>query len=298
MQYTEGDAMTPVIEARGLTKSYGRHAVLRGVDLAVDGGVVALLGANGAGKSTLLSILTTLERADGGAARVLGIDVARHPAEVRRRIRVTSQAASIDELLTGRENLVMLARLLGVPARAARARAAELLERLDLEDPADRLAGRYSGGMRRRLDLAASLVDRPEVLFLDEPTTGLDPVSRARLWDDVRALAADGTTVLLTTQMLDEAEALADRIAVLRGGRIVAEGTAQELAAHVGGATVVLLDAAGRVVRTLEGDGSASAVGRALASIAPAERALRVEVRAPSLDDAFAALVRDEEVAA
>lgn len=290
--------MGAIIEIEGLTKSYGRSAVLRAVDLRVDGGVVALLGANGAGKSTLLSILTTLERADGGVARVLGIDVARHPSLVRRRIRVTSQAASIDDLLTGRENLVMLARLLGLPTRAARARASELLERLDLEDAADRRVGRYSGGMRRRLDLAASLVDRPEVLFLDEPTTGLDPVSRARLWDDVRALAADGTTVLLTTQMLDEAEALADRIAVLRDGRIFAEGTARELAARVGGETAVLVDAAGRVVRALETDSSAGSLGSALAALAPAEHGLRVELRSPTLDDAFAAIVRREEAAA
>ncbi|WP_404311599.1 ATP-binding cassette domain-containing protein [Agrococcus terreus] len=294
--------MDPVIEAEGLTKSYGDTPVLRGVDLRIDGGVVALLGANGAGKSTLVSILTTLERADGGRARVLGVDVRDDPAGARRRIRITSQAASVDELLTGRENLVMLGRLLGLGRADARRRAVALLAQLGLDDAGDRLVGRYSGGMRRRLDLAASLIDRPEVLFLDEPSTGLDPVSRARLWDDVRALAAAGTTVLLTTQMLDEAEALAGRVLILRGGRIVADGTARELADRVGGERIVLLDDEGTVVRELGADageaGSAGAVAAALAALPPAERRLRVELRRPTLDDAFAALAHDAAVAA
>ncbi|WIY83455.1 ATP-binding cassette domain-containing protein [Propionimicrobium sp. PCR01-08-3] len=289
--------MTDAIEVVGLTKAY-REPVLTGLDLTVRKGVVALLGANGAGKTTLISILTTLIRPDAGTARICGADVVRDAVEVRRRIAVTGQQTTLDDMLTGRENLVMLGRLLGL-GRSAGGRADELIDRFGLMDAASRVVSTYSGGMRRRLDLAASLVSRPTVLFLDEPTTGLDPTSRRLVWNDVRALAAGGTTVLLTTQMLDEAEALADRIVVLRRGRLVADGTASELAALVGGQRLVLSDAEGRQVRSIETDGSAASVGAAVAALGDEERQLHINLRQPSLDDAFVALTAgDREVAA
>lgn len=289
--------MTDAIEVVGLTKAY-REPVLTGLDLTVRKGVVALLGANGAGKTTLISILTTLIRPDAGMARICGADVVRDAVEVRRRIAVTGQQTTLDDMLTGRENLVMLGRLLGL-GRSAGHRADELIDRFGLMDAASRVVSTYSGGMRRRLDLAASLVSRPAVLFLDEPTTGLDPTSRRLVWNDVRALAAGGTTVLLTTQMLDEAEVLADRIVVLRRGRLVADGTASELAAFVGGQRLVLSDAEGRQVRSIETDGSAASVGAAVAALGDEERQLHINLRQPSLDDAFVALTAgDREVAA
>ncbi|GAB3816467.1 daunorubicin resistance protein DrrA family ABC transporter ATP-binding protein [Tessaracoccus terricola] len=282
--------MAPTIEATGLGKSYGRETVLADLDLSIDGGVVALLGPNGAGKTTLVSILTTLVRPDHGTARVLGRDVVREAAAVRALIRVTGQSNSLDELLTGRENLVLLGRLLGLGSRARR-RADELLERLDLTAAGNRAVRSYSGGMRRRVDLAASLIAPTGVLFLDEPTTGLDPTSRARVWEDVRALAAGGTTVLLTTQTLDEAEALADRITVLQHGRVVADGTAAELTAAVGGMNLVVLDAAGTELGRAETDGTPASVATALAGLAvDTPTGTRVELRSPSLDDAFTAI--------
>lgn len=297
--------MAPTIEVHGLAKQYGKERVLDALDLSVDGGVLALLGPNGAGKTTLVSILTTLVRPDAGHARVLGHDVVRDAAAVRRLMRITGQASSLDELLTGRENLVLLGRLLGL-GRRAKPRADELLERLDLTAAGGRAVRGYSGGMRRRIDLAASLIAPAEVLFLDEPTTGLDPTSRARVWEDVRQLASDGTAVLLTTQTLDEAEALADRITVLNHGRIVADGTADELTALVGGQTVVLLDAAGVVIGRSETDGTPASVARALTELDPthgdgsAAVGTRIELRSPTLDDAFAAITARprEEVAA
>lgn len=214
--------MSATIELTGLTKRYGEHAVLDSLSLEISGGIFALLGPNGTGKTTLVSILTTLLRPDSGSARVLGRDVVGDPAAVRRLIGATGQYASIDENLTARENLVMVARLIGIGRAAARDRAAELLHTFDLTAAGDRRVSGFSGGMRRRVDLAASLVRTPAVLFLDEPTTGLDPTSRAQLWDDIAGLAAEGCSILLTTQMLDEAEALADRVAILQGGGIVA----------------------------------------------------------------------------
>ena len=219
---------TPAIEIAGLTKSYGDHAVLRGVGLHVSPGtIVALLGSNGAGKTTAVRILSTLLRADGGAAAVNGCDVATQPAKVRESISLTGQFAAVDEVLTGRENLVLVAQLrhLERPGQIAD----DLLARFELTDAAGRRAATYSGGMRRRLDLAMSLVGDPPVLFLDEPTTGLDPQSRIGVWKTVRELAGQGTTVLLTTQHLDEAENLADRVAILHQGRIIANGTLAEL---------------------------------------------------------------------
>ena len=284
--------MIPTIEIDGLVKHYGERTVLSGVSLDIDGGVFALLGPNGSGKTTLVSILTTLLRPDGGTARVLGHDILAEQREVRRRISATGQYATVDEQLTGRENLVMVARLLGLSPADARTRAAELLAEFELEEAADRRVSGYSGGMRRRIDLAASLVERPAVLFLDEPTTGLDPVSRQSLWAGVAALARAGSCVFLTTQMLDEAEALAERIAVLHDGRIVADGTAASLTALVGGETAVLCDANGEEVRALDVDGTAAGLARALAGLGEQERGLRVELRRPTLDDAFAALTR------
>ncbi|RST18205.1 ATP-binding cassette domain-containing protein [Streptomyces sp. WAC05374] len=223
------------IEAEGLCKGYGSTRALRGVDLAVPAGtVLGLLGPNGAGKTTTVRTLATLLVPDGGRAEVAGYDVVRRPHEVRRRIGLAGQYAAVDELLTGRENLVLIGTLLHLGRRAARARAAELLDRFDLTGAGDRPARTYSGGMRRRLDLAACLVARPSVLFLDEPTTGLDPVSRMSLWSAVRELVADGVTVLLTTQYLEEADYLADRIVVVDAGRVIADGTPNELKRKVG----------------------------------------------------------------
>ncbi|MCT2086803.1 ABC transporter ATP-binding protein [Microbacterium enclense] len=227
----------PAIRVRNLTKSYGDVRVLNGLDLDVERGtIVALLGSNGAGKTTAVRILSTLLRADGGTAVVHGADVATQAARVRGSISLTGQFAAVDEVLTGRENLTLVARLrhLPDPGRVADA----LLERFSLTDAARRAASTYSGGMRRRLDIAMSLVGDPAVVFLDEPTTGLDPQARLEVWGAVRSLAASGTTVLLTTQYLDEAEHLADRIAILHGGRIIAEGTLAELRAQFPPTTV------------------------------------------------------------
>lgn len=219
-----------VVEADGLRKRYGPAVALDGLDLAVAAGTVCgLLGPNGAGKTTTVRVLATLARADAGRAVVAGVDVARDPAGVRKRIGLVGQHAAVDEALSGRQNLVLFGRLLHLGVSRARARADELLERFGLTEAADRAVSGYSGGMRRRLDLAAGLLVAPAVLFLDEPTTGLDPRSRVEVWEAVRTLAAEGTTVLLTTQHLEEADRLADRIAVVDGGRVVAEGTPTEL---------------------------------------------------------------------
>ncbi|KRF38145.1 ABC transporter ATP-binding protein [Terrabacter sp. Soil810] len=218
----------PAIEIAGLTKSYGDHAVLTGVDLSVPAGTIfALLGSNGAGKTTAVKILSTLLKADGGTASVNGHDVSTEPEKVRESISLTGQFAAVDEILTGRENLVLVARLRRLDGSGAIADA--LLSRFGLTDAAGQRVATYSGGMRRRLDIAMSLIGDPPVLFLDEPTTGLDPQSRIEVWKTVQELAGRGTTVLLTTQYLDEAEHLADRIAVLHDGRIIADGTLAEL---------------------------------------------------------------------
>ena len=224
------------IETKDLAKRFGKTSALAGLDLSVPQGCVfGLLGPNGAGKTTAVRVLATLLRPDAGSARVLGSDVVADAAEVRRRIGLTGQYASLDDYLTGRANLVMIGELSRLTRREARSRADALLGQFDLTDAAGRAVKTYSGGMRRRLDLAASLIARPELLFLDEPTTGLDPRSRAVLWDIIRELAAEGRTLLLTTQYLEEADQLADHIAVVDTGRIIAEGTADQLKATVGG---------------------------------------------------------------
>ncbi|WP_214326112.1 ATP-binding cassette domain-containing protein [Nonomuraea sediminis] len=228
--------MTYAIEAEGLVKRYGDKAALDGVDLRVRAGtVLGVLGPNGAGKTTAVRILATLAAPDEGRALVGGFDVTRQAAKVRRLIGLTGQYASVDEKLTGTQNLVMIGRLLGLSRAAARSRAAELLERFSLTEAAAKQAGAYSGGMRRRLDLAVSLVSRPRILFLDEPTTGLDPHARNELWDVVRERVADGVTVLLTTQYLEEADQLADDLLVIDNGRVAASGRPDELKALAGG---------------------------------------------------------------
>ncbi|SDE09884.1 ATP-binding cassette domain-containing protein [Glycomyces harbinensis] len=228
--------MKYAIEVRGLVKSFGEVRALDGIDLGVaPGTVMGLLGPNGAGKTTAVRVLSTLTVPDAGTARVLGLDVVAQAAQVRERLSLTGQYAGLDDGLTGEQNLVLIARLLGASRSQAKARAHELIERFDLAHAASRPVAGYSGGMRRRLDLAASIVRRPEVLVLDEPTTGLDPNSRNGLWEVVRELVAEGTTVLLTTQYLEEADQLADSIAVVDSGRVIASGTPSQLKQTVGG---------------------------------------------------------------
>src|SRR6266705_3031913 len=237
--------MTNAIEASGLVKRFGKTTALAGVDLvARPGTVLGVLGPNGAGKTTAVRILATLLRPDGGQARVCGYDVGRQAHQVRQLIGLTGQYASVDEGLSGVNNLIMIGRLLGESRGQARARASELLDRFDLTEAAGRPVKTYSGGMRRRLDLAASLVGRPRVLYLDEPTTGLDPRSRSDVWDMIRALVADGVTVLLTTQYLDEADQLAHDIVVIDHGKVIATGTPDELKDKSGVVRVPVADAA------------------------------------------------------
>jgi ABC-2 type transport system ATP-binding protein len=227
------------IETASLVKTFGSTRALDGVDLTIRGGsVYGILGPNGAGKTTAIRVLTTLLKPTSGRAFVLGHDVAREPAAVRRKVSLTGQYASVDEDLTGHENLVLVSRLMGLAWSDAKQRATELLDAFGLSEAAGKQVRIYSGGMRRRIDIAASLVTRPEILFLDEPTTGLDPRSRNQVWDLVRHIAADGTTVLLTTQYLEEADRLAERLAVIDHGRVIAEGTSRDLKASVGSNTL------------------------------------------------------------
>jgi len=227
------------IEASGLVKTFGKNRAVDGVDLAVPtGSVYGVLGPNGAGKTTTIRMLATLLTPDGGSGRVLGHDIVKEADTVRGLISLTGQMASVDEDLTGRENLILLGRLLGLGRDAAKARATELLEAFGLSEASGRLVKHYSGGMRRRLDIGASIVVTPEVMFLDEPTTGLDPRSRNHVWDIIRALASEGTTILLCTQYLEEADSLADGIAVIDHGKVIAEGTPAQLKASVGSATL------------------------------------------------------------
>ncbi|GIG88657.1 ATP-binding cassette domain-containing protein [Plantactinospora endophytica] len=298
------------IAVTGLRKSFSTHVVLDGIDLDVpEGTVFALLGPNGAGKTTTVQILSTLLAADGGELRIAGHDPTRHPDRVRAAIGVTGQFSAVDNLLTGEENLRLMAHLRHLGRRAARDRVTELLDRFDLVDAARKLVSTYSGGMRRRLDLAMTLVGEPRIIFLDEPTTGLDPRSRRTMWRIVRDLVADGVTIFLTTQYLEEADQLANRIAVLDGGRLVAEGTADELKRMIPGghvrlrfADLFLLDAAARrLVGSVRDDD-------ALALQVPTDGSVRdlrallarldgesievdtLSVHTPDLDDVFLAL--------
>ncbi|HCT77494.1 MAG TPA: daunorubicin/doxorubicin resistance ABC transporter ATP-binding protein DrrA [Micromonosporaceae bacterium] len=231
----------PIITAIDLVKRYGKVRALDGLSLSIErGGIYGLLGPNGAGKTTLIRVLSTLTRADHGTVRVGGIDVHRNPAQVRGRIGLAGQFAAVDDYLTGRENVEMIGRLYGLSRREAKVRAADVLERINLLDAADRQVKTYSAGMRRRVDLAASLVGRPDILFLDEPTTGVDPASRRVLWDLIKDLVHGGTSVLLTTQYLEEADQLADRVAVIDHGRLISEGTTEQLKAQTGGSVLEL----------------------------------------------------------
>ena len=304
----------PAIETEGLVKVFGNTRAVDGVDLRVSrGGVHGFLGPNGAGKTTTIRMLATLLRPDGGTARVLGHDLVRDADQVRGLVGLTGQFASVDEDLTGAENLVLLARLLGHSRPGARRRAEELLTAFDLTSAAGRQVKTYSGGMRRRLDIAASIVVRPELIFLDEPTTGLDPRSRNQVWDIVRALVDAGTTVLLTTQYLDEADQLADRISVIDTGRVIAEGSADELKASVGSGALhvrvrrpeqreqareLLARVLAVVVRTESDPAALSAtvddsapVARALTELQHSDIAVaQFSLGRPSLDEVFLAL--------
>jgi ABC-2 type transport system ATP-binding protein len=303
--------MTNAIETSALLKTFGETRALNGMDLSVRGGsVYGLLGPNGAGKTTAIRVLTTLLKPSGGRAHVLGHDVVEDAAIVRQKVSLTGQYASVDEDLTGHENLVLISRLLGMSWVDSKQRATELLQAFTLTEAAGRQVRTFSGGMRRRIDIAASLVTRPEILFLDEPTTGLDPRSRNQVWDLVRQIAADGTTVLLTTQYLEEADRLAERMAVIDHGRVIAEGTSRELKASIGGNALrlQLLDleqrpAAQALITQLLGDGvlpntdpsaisvkvpDASAAAEVLSALSGAKiRVSDFSLGAPSLDDVF-----------
>jgi ABC-2 type transport system ATP-binding protein len=302
--------MPYTVNATGIVKLFGDHLALNHVDLVIEtGSVMALLGPNGAGKTTMVRILATLVRPDAGTATVAGYDVLADPNGVKRSISLTGQFAAVDDMLTGRENLEMMARLRRLSHQSARARTVELLAAFDLADAGDRRVSTYSGGMRRRLDLAMGMIERPRLLFLDEPTTGLDPRSREQLWDTVRRLAEEGVTILLTTQYLEEADQLADTIAVLDHGRIVARGSADELKSSAGSeilrlrfADGITFERAARCLdrphtggdlRTLEiaTDATAVDVNAVLARLAAAgASAQHVSIHRPSLEDVFFSL--------
>ncbi|MFD0560569.1 ATP-binding cassette domain-containing protein [Stackebrandtia endophytica] len=283
MSYTQNDLM---VEVANLRKAFGDHRVLDGIDLAIPRGTVyALLGPNGAGKTTFVKILSTLLPMDSGTARIAGHDVVADPTAVRRAISVTGQFSAVDPLLTGRENLTLIARLGRTPRRRVAGEVSAMLERFDLTGAADRRVATYSGGMTRRLDIAISMLSRPNVLFLDEPTTGLDPRSRQAVWELMSELADRGVTVLLTTQYLEEADQLADRVAVLDGGGIVAEGSPAELKRRVGSDIVDIHY--GDRVESLTTDGSFADIRRAILAVAERPEPTAMSIRTPSLDDVF-----------
>ncbi|MGC0249199.1 ATP-binding cassette domain-containing protein [Pseudactinotalea sp. Z1748] len=277
----------PAIEVTGLRKAYGTHTVLDGLDLRVDERIHALLGPNGAGKTTLINILSTLVPPDAGSVRILGRALPRDRRTVQRMISLTGQFAAVDELLSGTENMVMMGRLMGLSRADARTRGADLLHQFDLTEAASKAVSTYSGGMRRRLDLAISMICAPALLFLDEPTTGLDTRSRQGLWDQIRALAQAGTTVFLTTQYLEEADVLAERISVLDRGTIVAQGTPEELKSGVGGTVLQLRDDEGHLTSEFPTDGSVGHVTHILADLARSQPGARVSLRRPTMDEAF-----------
>ncbi|MCK9858807.1 ATP-binding cassette domain-containing protein [Paenibacillus sp. ATY16] len=280
------------IEVSGLRKSFGKQSVLSGLELSVPAGsVFALLGPNGAGKTTLIHILSTLIAPDGGKVLVGGYNVQTEQELVKQHISLTGQFAAVDEVLSAEENLRMIGRLSGLSSSQSRTRTEELLKAFDLVDAAKKRVKTYSGGMRRRLDLAISLVvDRP-VIFLDEPTTGLDTVSRRALWDIISDLASQGRTIFLTTQYLEEADQLADQIAVINGGRIVATGSAEQLKTRVGGEVIELLNGHDEVIHTVPTTGSVQDISRTLNELVHSvPPGTRVNIRRPSLDDVFVAL--------
>lgn len=285
------------IEVDRLYKSFGNQTILNGVDLVVPAGTVfALLGPNGAGKTTLIRILSTLTAPDAGTVRVAGYDVVAEKNEVKRSISLTGQFTAVDEILTGEENLVMMGRLSGLSARAARLRAMELLEQFDLTAAARKRVKTYSGGMRRRLDLAISLIVSRPVLFLDEPTTGLDTQSRRVLWDGITELAQQGHTIFLTTQYLEEADQLADTVAVLKDGHIVATGTAEELKGQVHSDRVEIRDAEDQLVSRVPTDGTVEDLLRILSTLhAQVPSNARVTIQRPTMDDVYIALTSGEK---
>jgi ABC-2 type transport system ATP-binding protein len=314
MNTLTNSATRTAVHVTGLRKTYGEHTVLDGIDLRIgEGEVFALLGPNGAGKTTTVRILSTLLPADAGAASVMGHDLRTEPGAIRALIGVTGQFAAVDDMLTGEENLLLMGRLLHLPAAERRARAARLLECFELADAAKRLPATYSAGMRRRLDLAMTLMGEPRLIFLDEPTTGLDPRSRHAVWHIVGDLVADGVTVLLTTQYLEEADRLADRVAVLDHGRIVAEGTPAELKRRISGAHIRLrlTDAASleaavlalpqgtpdeeELVLRVRYEGGVGALREVLARLGDTVSVDDLSIHTPDLDDVFFALTGDPE---
>ncbi|MFC1441368.1 ATP-binding cassette domain-containing protein [Streptacidiphilus sp. N1-10] len=306
---TKSAGSPSAVTVRGMAKYYGETRALDGVDLEVrEGTVRGVLGPNGAGKTTLVRILSTLIRPDAGSATVAGWDVLQQPRQLRRAIGLTGQYASVDELLSGYENLYLIGRLLDLSAKGARARALELLERFSLTEAARRPVKTYSGGMRRRLDLAASMIGQPRVLFLDEPTTGLDPRTRNEVWQEVQRMVSEGSTVLLTTQYMDEAEQLADDVTVVDRGRVIAEGSVEALKRQVGGQTLTVRPARpeqlDEMVRCLAGHGAVAARGELVLPVGDEEQLTAligelgrrgfgvagIETRLPSLEDVFLAV--------
>ncbi|WP_299166539.1 ATP-binding cassette domain-containing protein [uncultured Arthrobacter sp.] len=312
--HSQRHAGQPIVRAERIHKRFGAHKVLTGVDIELwEGEVVALLGINGAGKTTLINILSTLLKPDQGTAAIAGIDLLASPASARRHFSLTGQYAALDDFQSGHENLVMMARLGGLPRRDAHARARQLLESFELTTAAAKPVSSYSGGMRRRLDLAAGIASRPAALFLDEPTTGLDPQSRHRLWQEIRQLARDGTAILLTTQYLEEADRLADRILILHHGTLVAEGTGSELKGLLGGthqvrfsfASLEDLDQASALTQatavdpdawslTVATSNTASTIRQVLADLGGTNVA-NIAILQPTLDDVFLSLTEPNE---